>query len=558
MNWIDYTVLLGYFVIITLFGLYLSLRIKSSKSYFLGDRKFNVWVMVGQSFSAGTHAEMPVAQAGATYALGFSTIWYQWKNMLITPFYWLLAPFYRRSERTTIGEIMEDRYGINMGLLYSIFAIAFMVFNMGVMLQGAAKVIAVATNNVISPNQVVGVMTLAFLLYSFFGGMIASAYTNAVQAFLIIVLSVLLIPFGLKEIGGFAELRTHLPSDFFRLFSDKSGMGAFTISMLALNGIVGITSQPHMVSMFATGHNEKAGRIGMTYGSLVKRLVTIGWALVGIIVAAVVVKKGVTLSDPEMAFGYACRVLLFPGLTGLMVAAVVAANMSTCSNFMVNTGALFTENIYLRYMQKEATDKRLLWMGRFSGLGLTLLAVGFALIIDNVLHAFLFTETLAAFVGIIFLGGVMWKRANRYGAFAAIIVSLLLYYLINGLHFGQLQIVYPWEPGPFGLAMLAGVLAFIGASLFTRPEDPEKMKTFFEKMRKSSDTEDQLADGTGKEAADCGKDLLLADLPGWTKAHRRKNFFKRYREDLLGFLWAWVFVGFLILLAWGIMQLPVK
>ncbi len=555
MNWLDYTVLFGYFVAITLYGLYLSMRVKSSRSYFLGDRKFGWWVMMGQAFGTGTHAEMPVAQAGATFALGFSSIWYQWKNMLITPFYWLLAPFYRRSERTTVGEIIEDRYGEKMGLFYSIFAIAFFVFSMGAMLQGAAKVIAVATNQGISPNQVVVAMTVAFLLYSFFGGMVAAAYTNFIQALLIIVLSVLLIPFGLKELGGFSEMRSMLPENYFRLFSEESGMGAFMITMLALNGIVGITAQPHMVAMCATGNNERSGRVGQTFGSLVKRLVTIGWALVGVIVAAVVIQKGVTLSDPEMAFGYASRVLLAPGLTGLMVAAVVAANMSTCSNFMVNVGALFTENIYIKYINKDAHDKRLLWMGRLSGLVLTLLGVGFALIIKNVLHAFLFVETLSAFMGILFLGGIIWKRANRYGAFASFVVTVLVYYMLNFFRFGHLTLVYKWEPGPFGIAMLSGFLAFGIVSLLTKREDKAMTDAFFEKMRRSSDAADKLPDGTSGPAIDAGKDLMLVDLPGWLKRDRWKGFFKRYREDLVGFALGWIFVGVLVLLAWGIIHL---
>ena len=142
-----------------------------------------------------------------------------------------------------------------------------------------------------------------------------------------------------------------------------SGIDAFTIAMLAVNGIVGITAQPHMISMCATGNTERAGRIGQTFGSMVKRLVTIGWALTGLVVAALVIKNGATLADPEMAFGYACSVLLVPGLVGLMLAAIVAANMSACSNFMVNTGALFTKNFYKKYINPEATDRRLLMDG---------------------------------------------------------------------------------------------------------------------------------------------------------------------------------------------------
>jgi Na+/proline symporter len=66
-----------------------------------------------------------VAQAGATFDKGFATIWFQWKNMLITPLYWLMAPWYRRSERTTVAEIIADRYGRKLAAAYTLFAIAF-------------------------------------------------------------------------------------------------------------------------------------------------------------------------------------------------------------------------------------------------------------------------------------------------------------------------------------------------------------------------------------------------------------------------------------------------
>jgi Na+/proline symporter len=554
MTALDYIVLIGYFVSITTFGIWISRRIRTSDNYFRGGRKFKWYIMIGQAFGVGTHAEMPVAQTGATFSNGFATIWYQWKNMLITPFYWLIAPFYRRSERTTVGEIIEDRYGSAMGMVYSLFAISFFVFNMGVMLQGAAKVISVATGNLISPNMVVLGMTVAFLLYSFIGGLIAAAYTDFIQSFLIITLSVMLIPLGLKEIGGFHYMKSVLPVHFFDLVNSASGIDAFTIAMLAVNGIVGITAQPHMISMCATGNTERAGRIGQTFGSMVKRLVTIGWALTGLVVAALVIKNNATLSDPEMAFGYACSHLLVPGLVGLMLAAIVAANMSACSNFMVNTGALFTKNFYKKYFKPDASDRTILWMGRYSGLGLSALGVLFALSIKNVLNGFLFTETLAAFMGIIFLGGVIWKRANRYGAASAVIISLSVYYIVNLLTTGKLMLVYKWKPGPFGIAMLSGFFVFWLVSILTKPEDKYKIDSFFDNMRRKSDATVPGPDGRKPLAEDTGDDLLLLDLPGWGSKERSRNFFRRYREDLVGFFLSWAVVGLLILLAWGILQ----
>jgi Na+/proline symporter len=552
---IDFVVLIGYFILITLFGLWMSRKIKTSDSYFRGERKFSWWIMMGQSFGTGTHADMPVAQAGATFAHGFATIWYQWKNMLITPFYWLLAPFYRRSERTTIGEIVEDRYGRNLGLIYSVFAMAFFVFNMGAMLQGAAKVISIASGDMISPNGVVMAMTVAFMVYSFAGGLVSAAYTDFIQSFLIIMLSMMLIPLGLKEINGFTGMKQALPANFFELFNSSSGVTGFTLAMLTLNGIVGITAQPHMISMCATGNTERSGRIGQTFGSMVKRIVTIGWALTGLVVAAMVIKSNVTLKDPEMAFGYGSRMLLGPGLTGLMLSAIVAANMSACSNFMVNIGALFTQNFYKKYINTEAQDKKLLWMGRMSGLVLSLLAVLFALSIKNVLHAFLFTETFSAFMGIMFLGGILWKRANRYGAISSIITSITAYYVVNFQLTGEISLVYKWVPLPFAWAMGLGFGVFFLVSWLTKPEDEEKTESFFDNMRRKSDASMPGPDGKKPLGELSGDDLLLLDLPGWGKKSRWHNFFSRYREDLTGFAISWVVVGLLILLAWGILQI---
>jgi len=553
-NWLDILVIILYFVGIIGYGLWLSSKVKSSDGYFRGERKFSWWIMMGQAFGTGTHAENFVAQTGASFHLGFAAIWYQWKNMIITPFYWLIAPWYRRSERTTVGEIVEDRYGNKMGLFYSIFAILFFVFAQGVMLKGGGKVIAIATGDLISVNSVILAMTVAFVVYSFFGGMVASAYANFIQALMIIVLSFLLIPTGLTAVGGFEGMRESLPEEFFNLFSDKVGIGAFTILMLALNGVVGITAQPHMISMCATGDTERAGRVGQTYGSFVKRFVTIGWALTGLIVAALLVQSGQSLDDPELAFGYATRVLLLPGLTGLMVASVLAANMSSASNFMVNTGALFTQNVYKKYINQEAADQQLLWMGRISGVVLTMLGVLFALYIENVLQGFLFIETIAAFMGIMVFGGNLWKRANRYGAISSIIVSFSVYYYLNYLNIGEWQIVYKWEPDTFGWAMLVGFITFFVISLLTKPEDQKRIEKYFDNLNRLSDSKTLGPDGKKPLAKDHGQDLILLDFAGWFKKERWENFAIRYREDWLGFVLAWVFVIFLVFIAWLVVQ----
>jgi len=163
--------------------------------------------------------------------------------------------------------------------------------------------------------------------------------------------------------------------------------------------------------------------------------------------------------------------------------------MSTCSNFMVNTGALFTKNFYSVYLRPEAQDKELLLVGRLSGFALTIFGVVFALSVDQVLDAFMFNETLPAFLGIAVMGGFLWKRANRYGAFFAAAASLATYYFINYQQTGDLQLVYKWLPAPYGWATLVGVVVFVAVSLVTPREDSQRIEQFFDNMRRSTDGE---------------------------------------------------------------------
>ena len=363
---LDWMVIGGYFVVITAIGLIAGYRVRQTGEYFLGGRRFGPWLMMGQSFGVGTHAEMPVALAGAVYSVGASAIWFQWKNLFITPFYWLMAPVFRRIRRTTMAELTEDRYGPWMAAIYIVFALCFFIINTGSMLKGAGKVISQATGGGVGANEIVVAMTVMFMLYSFVGGLVAAAWTDLFQGFLIIALSFMLVPLGFQVVGGLDGIQASLEP--FRLsLATPSGIGPWMIAMLTVNGLVGIMAQPHQLAAVGTGKDERTCRVGMFYGNMIKRVCTVGWALVGLIVAAMVVQghaDAAAIGDPENAFGFACRQLLFPGALGLMIASILAANMSTCSAFLVDSGALFTEGLYRRQIAPGREDRHYLWVGQ--------------------------------------------------------------------------------------------------------------------------------------------------------------------------------------------------
>ncbi len=550
LHWLDWTVIALYFALIVGVGLYVARRVRATEDYFLGKRGFSVWLLIGQSFGQGTHAEMPVSLAGAVYQSGYSAIWYQWKNLFITPFYWLFGPMFRRFRRTTIGEVYEDRYGAMMGGVYTIWAMLFFIFSMGAMLKGAGKLVSVASGGSVTPNEVVLVMTATFLVYSYVGGLVSAAYTDFVQGMFIIVLSFLLVPIGLARIGGFTGMRETLPPEMLSMVT-PGDVGVFTILMLTINGLVGIVAQPHMLAAVGTGKDEMSCRIGMAYGNFVKRFCTIGWALVGLIVVVMLAQTGGSLADREDAFGYATRELLFPGAVGLMIACVLAANMSTCSAFTVDGGALFTQNFYRRYLIKDKDDRHYLTVGRISGATATALSVLFGLYVQVVLEAFLLAETMAAFMGLSMFGAITWKRANRYGAFASLVVSSTVFFYVTHREFGTWL---RWDAANFGLGLLAGFAGLVVVSLLTAPESEERVKPFYERL----DTRSELdrVTQTEKVISEPGHDLLVVHLlnPGLSQGWR--NFYRRFRVDLNGLAVAFGVVVVLIVLAKGILYLP--
>ena len=519
---LDWVVLVGYLVAITAIGLIVGYRVRHSSEYFLGGRRFGPWVMISQSFTVGTHAEMPVALAGAVYGIGASAIWYQWKNLFITPLYWVMAPVFRRVRRTTMAELMEDRYGPLMGAVYILFAVCFFIIETGGLLKGAGKVISQATGATAGVNEIVAAMTVMFVLYSFVGGLVASAWTDLFQGVLIIVLSFMLIPLGWNVSGGLSGMKASLQPFYFSL-STPSGIGPWTIAMLTVNGLIGIMAQPHMLATVGTGRDERTCRVGMLFGNFVKRVCTVGWMFVGLIAAALVAQgAGRPLADPENAFGFACRRLLFPGALGLLVASILAASMSACSAYMVDVGALFTEGFYRPHVRSTGTDRHYLWVGRVSGAGITMLGVLYAMfLIESVLYTFLLTETLATFVGIGLVGGIVWRRANRWGALASLVTALatnfLLYYLAG-------ERLDRWDPNVFLAALVAGIVALVVVSLITSPEPHERLASLFTRLETASDA----ADGPGSR-----RPLLLVNVLRLRSAANGRGW-RAFSEDLVG------------------------
>jgi Na+/proline symporter len=286
-------------------------------------------------------------------------------------------------------------------------------------------------------------------------------------------MSVLLIPFLWHAVGGISGFRAAVPHAELALRMVAPGeIGLFWIIMTCLNQLLGFVAQPHIMSNNAAGRTELDNRIGFTIGVTLKRLCSIGWALVGVLAIAYYGRGKI---EPDHVFGSLIRDLLPTGFVGLMLSCVMASAMDVGSVIVLATSALFTRNL-LRTFKRAGNQGFELHVGRIFSLLFIIATVATALSFHDVPSAIRFLWEVLPMIGIPFWLGLWWRRANRYGAVASFLSAITAW--IVGLH------IFGWR-GDAGLPYLitfytlVGVSVGVVVSLLTRPERPEDLDRFF-------------------------------------------------------------------------------
>ncbi len=534
LHLLDWIVLAGYFVFTVFLGLWTMSKIKNTGDYFMGGRRFGKLLMIAQAFGVGTHTDQPVTVSGAAYSNGLAGIWYQWVFMFSTPFFWIIAPIYRRLRYVTMADFFIERYGKGVGLLYTCVALLYFCMNIGVMLKGTGVTVEGLTGGALTEEWVIIISTILFMTYGLAGGIIAAVYTDLIQGVLILVLSFMLIPFALNAAGGIGEIKAALPEHMFSLVAPYEVTGFFII-MAVLNALVMVVVLPHHMAIGGSGKTEISCRVGWTYGNFLKRFATAGWAFIGVFTAFLFPE--LIGEHREMAFGVAAKELLPVGLVGLMLAALIAAVMSTCDAFMVHASALFTQNIYKPYFKKSATDQDLLKVSRVAAFFVVAGGILFAYGFESVVHGIKESWKVTAYMGIAFWLGVIWKGANRWGTVASVasmaFIGIYTDYVLGWQFANQVALYLP-----------VGLIMMITVSLLTRGEPAEKLRAFYTLLNTPVGKEDRLkAEGVDikldaehtdhleakNKTTEDG--LLIVDL---LSLHKQFNW-ARYRTDILGF-----------------------
>ena len=501
ITWIDWTVLVTYLLGITWIGVRAARSVKSSADFFVSDHRWGKAMMMFFNFGTGTHSDQAVGVAAKAYTAGASGIWYQWLWLPVTPFYWLIAPLFRRTRALTTADYFETRFNKSVGALYALVGMLQLIVTIGVMLKGAGAMLDAVTGGAIPSTWAIWGMTVMFVIYGTAGGLNAAIVTDFIQGIFTVVLSFLLLPFALNAVGGLDGLRTLVDDPAFFELVAPGEINTFYITVIAINGLIGWVTQPHNLVVCSAGRTESEGRWGVTGGTLIKRVCTIAWVLTGMV--ALGLYAGTDLHI-DYVYGQMAGDLLpaiAPGLVGIFIASLLAAVMSSCDAFMISSSALFTQNLYRPYIAPDREDRHYLWVGRVASLGVVFLGINFAFAFASVVEGLEVFWAMQAMMGIAFWAGLFWRRTTSAGAWAATLVSFGIFLFTSRiemfglvLHDFNATLAYHlpgwmlWEGGIYLpwqmlLYLTGGFVTIILVSLFSKRTDPEKLNRFYTCLR---------------------------------------------------------------------------
>lgn len=453
---LDYLVLAGYFAIMIGIGIYCARQEDGQEDYFLGGRSFGKLLQTFAAFGAGTGSSDPVVTARTTFTSGMSGMWSVMYWLFVTPFYWIAGVWYRRMRHLTLGDWFAERYESKaLGAAYCVFGLTFYMVYGSMFFSAIGKVAAplLEFDAILILGQpypieylLVPLIGVIVLIYGILGGLRAAYFTDLIQGICIIVLSIILVPYGLQAlvakfgdpatdelVMGFAYMHQQLPPEYFDVLGSNtsSEFPLHRIIAVVLINLVGIVVQPHFI---ATGggsaKTENTARVGLVVGNFMKRFCTVGWVLTALIALALYADDPDLLLDPGKTWGVASRELLGPGLTGLMLACLLAALMSSIDAYMIVGSALMARNVVAPYVNPNASEQYYVNVARFTGALIVGGAVLVSLFYMDVFEQLQLTWVFNVLFAAPFWIGMYWRRATAGAAWATVLFNVLIFFLV--------------------------------------------------------------------------------------------------------------------------------
>ena len=493
---IDYVIMIGYFVAIVALGMFFGRKMKSTEDFFFGGRKFAWWLIAFSMIATtiGSYSFLKYSSKGYQYGLSstqtYSNDWIYFPLLL---FCWLPILYFSRV--TSIPEYFGRRFNSKVRFWATVCLLVYMVGYVGVNLFTMGKVL----HHLLGWEIFWGAVLVAMLSVSYVssGGQASVIMTDLFQGVMLLVTGGLILGLGFAYLGGFDVFWANLPGDSRKVFHnfnsdpDFPSVGIFWQDGLANSIMFGFLHQGTIMRYMAARSYADCKKAVVTHLVVLMPLAACvvggaGW------LAKALANHGDLPGNmaADDSFYAATQLISQPGIFGLILAAMIAALMSTVDTLITAISAVWVNDVHKQYIKKDMSDGQALMVARLTAIGATL--VGIAMVpvfmnFDSIYDAHgAFTAAVTPPLVVTFVLSVFWKRFTAPAALATLVVGLLAI----GVSFFVPEVITPFAHGvPMGEAgdgLFAGVKQYkfmracyglticvvvgVSVSFFTRPE----------------------------------------------------------------------------------------
>lgn len=470
-SFLDIAVFVLYLVVIISIGLWVSREkkghVKNTEDYFLAGKSLPWWAIGASLIAANISAEQFIGMSGSGFAIGLAIASYEWMaalTLIIVAKYFM--PIFIEKKLYTIPEFIEVRFNKNLKTILAVFWIALFIFvNLTSVLFLGAKAVDTIIGNGDGSMIVYAIIGLGLIAvaYSLYGGLSAVAWTDVVQVIMLVFGGLIATLLALDHVtpdGGIFNGLSHIfqvADDKFHMILERSHPEYFN-----LPGIAVLIGGMWVANLYYWGFNQyiiqralaakslREAQRGLAFAAFLKLIIPFIVVIPGIIAFVMYTQPEGTALIPgvqeaftkvdgsinyDKAYPWLISVFIPVGLKGVVIAALVAAIVSSLASMLNSTSTIFTMDIYKVYINKDASEKKTVNIGRITAAGALVIAGVLAPLMGNIPQMFQYIQEYTGLVspGIlaVFLMGLFWKKSTSRAAIIGVIASILIAMLLK-------------------------------------------------------------------------------------------------------------------------------
>ena len=414
---------------------------QSNDDFLMASKSLGPVVLAGTLFAANTGGASTTGIATNVFQYGLSAAWYVIAGGIGFVLVSFIAPYFRRAQANTVPEIISKRYGKASHIFTAITSILALFMATGAQIIATASIINVVTGFDFRTAAIVS--TAVVIIYTMVGGFKSVTAANLMHVLFITVgmTIAMLVMVNSKEVGGFGAL-------FQKAEAMKSVSGAnmdmLSMTKIGATTIIGYIAMYFMtfptgqeiVQTYCSAKDGKSAKLGSILAGLVSAAYAIVPAIIGLL--AYVCIDGYALGGSQKNALAQATITFAPAvIAGIVLAAIVAATMSSAAGNMIGTATMFTNDIFVPYINKGVKeDKKEIWISKIAMLIVGGVGLFIALEASNVISVMMGAFALrSAGPFAAFICGIFYKNITRNAGFISIVagtvVAAIWIYILN-------------------------------------------------------------------------------------------------------------------------------